>query len=95
MSVPGIRDLMTSDLVVDDPKKCKLAASNCLLPITCGIEAIGALMGSYDDNAGLPNGTFQDIGDLLVFLSRLSSHLQDMHGNAEFALRGGIKEVTA
>lgn len=95
MSVPGIRDLMTSALIVEDSQKCALAAANCLLPITCGIEAIGALMGSFDDDAGLPDGTLQDIGHLLAFLSRLSSQLQDMKASAEFELRGGIKALIA
>lgn len=87
MSIPGICDLMTTDLFAKDPEKCEKAASNCPLPITCGIEAIGALMGGYNDDAGLPDGTLQDIGHLLAFRSGLSSQLQYLKSNAEFTMR--------
>ena len=87
MSIPCFQDLLAHNLIDDDPAKCSQAAENCLLPITSGIEAIGSLIATHDEDSGLPDDTIRDLGWLLAFLAKMSGDLQHMKDDANYTLR--------
>ena len=87
MKIANFHDLLAVTLVDENPELCVRAVENCLLPITSGIEAIGALMSSLEEDYGLSHITIRDVGHLLTFLANASLDLQHMHADANFMLR--------
>jgi hypothetical protein len=86
VTIAGLQDLLGEKIISDDPERCCHATDNCLLPITSGIEAIGALMSCCPDESELPEGATQDLGYLLTFLAKASRDLQNMRGCAIYEL---------
>ncbi len=91
---PGISDLLIRSHDLKDPERITKACENVLLPITCGIQAIGQLLASAaDPDTECEARTYLDTGYLLEFLADLQGSMHHMLADARYDLLNAGESV--